>query len=439
MIAAAGEHLRQLVETAATERDQLTARATHSMGMISELVGREREALEERARDSIGMLAASATQARQTAEGHVAAARGQVDQLGETAFAVGRTANVAFEARLAEARQIIEQSAQLVDEAGARTGERLTQGAGAARDTLAGLQAVLAEIDQRLAHAPAAAQAQTEAIRQNVEHGIEALMASARSAAQETQNIDAAFQERVRRNYDMLSEAVRLMGVVAGAAGTNQRAAPRPAQAPPPVPAPAPAPAATQPAPATPVARDPDPVPTADQAGLRPRLKLTPTATDEEFKSVFEAAGGQEPAESVGDSWTWKELLSSMDDTPIDEGALAGVMLGEVEAMGIDAAALVPRARIDEIAAALKTGEAAAGRDMLRRLAPAAIRRLSRRMMADRNFHAQAERYVRRYQATIGEAAEREGEGFAAQTMLGSDQGRAFLLLDTAIADAATG
>jgi hypothetical protein len=60
-------------------------------------------------------------------------------------------------------------------------------------------------------------------------------------------------------------------------------------------------------------------------------------------------------------------------------------------------------------------------------------------MMADRNFHAQAERYVRRYQATIGEAAEREGEGFAAQTMLGSDQGRAFLLLDTAIADAATG
>jgi hypothetical protein len=439
MIAAAGEHLRQLVETAAAERDQLTARATHSMGMISELVGREREALEERARDSIGMLAASATQARQTAEGHVAAARGQVDQLGETAFAVGRTASVAFEARLAEARQIIEQSAQLVDEAGARTGERLAQGVETARDTLAGLQAVLAEIDQRLAHAPAAAQAQTEAIRQNVEHGIEALMASARSAAQETQNIDAAFQERVRRNYDMLSEAVRLMGVVAGAAGTNQRAAPRPAQAPPPVPAPAPAPAATQPAPATPVARDPDPVPTADQAGLRPRLKLTPTATDEEFKSVFEAAGGQEPAESVGDSWTWKELLSSMDDTPIDEGALAGVMLGEVEAMGIDAAALVPRARIDEIAAALKTGEAAAGRDMVRRLAPAAIRRLSRRMMADRNFHAQAERYVRRYQATIGEAAEREGEGFAAQTMLGSDQGRAFLLLDTAIADAATG
>jgi hypothetical protein len=104
--------------------------------------------------------------------------------------------------------------------------------------------------------------------------------------------------------------------------------------------------------------------------------------------------------------------------------------------MGIDAAALVPRARIDEIAAAFKTGGMASGRDQLRRLAPAAIRRLSRRMMADRNFHAQAERYVRRYQGLIAEAASREGEAFSAQSLLGSDQGRAFLLLDAAIAEA---
>ena len=428
MLAAAGEQLREMAQTAAAERDQFTAQATRSMGMISELTGREREALEDSARDSIGMLAASATQARQTAEGHVAAARGQVDQLGETAFAVGQTASAAFDARLAEARQIIEQSARLVDEAGAKSSERLNQGVEAARDTLTGLQAALVEIDQRLAQAPAAAQAQTEAIRHNVEHGIEALMTSARSAAQETQNIDAAFQERVRRNYDMLSEAVRLMGVVAGASG-GQRSPPRPAP--------------SRPAAAEAVAPGSDlhapDAPPLDQAGPRQRLKLTPTATDEEFKHVFEAAGGQEPAESAGDSWTWKELLSSMDDTPIDEGALAGVMLGEVEAMGIDAAALAPHARIEEIAAAVKAGGPANGRDMMHVLAPAAIRRLSRRMMADRGFHAQAERYVRRYQHLIGEAAEREGEDFAAQALLASDQGRAFLLLDAAVADSAIG
>ncbi len=452
MIAAAGEHLRELSQTASAERDQLAARAAHSMSMITEMAGREREALETSAQDSIGMLVAGATQARQTAEGHVAAARGQVDQLGEAAFAAGQKAIVAFDARLAEARTIIEQSAGMVDEAAAKTSERLNAGTDSARDTLAALQGVMAEIDKRLAEAPAQAEAQTEAIRQNVERGIEALMQSARNAAQETQNIDAAFQERVRRNYDMLSEAVRLMGVVAGASGASgQRAAPRPA---PPAPAPAasvtaPAPAATapvaqptaapQPAAAStaprPVRDSEATVQAAEAAGLRPRLKLTPTATDEEFKSVFEAAGGQEPAETVGDSWTWKELLSSMDDAPVDDGALAGVMLSEVEAMGIDAAALAPRARIEEIATAIKTGGVGAGRELMRRLAPAAIRRLSRRMMADRNFHAQAERYVRRYQATLGEAASREGANFSAAGLLGSDQGRAFLLLDTAIVE----
>jgi hypothetical protein len=436
MIAAAGEHLRELSQTASAERDQLTAHAAHSMSMISELAGRERETLEERAQDSIGMLVAGATQARQTAESHVAAARGEVDQLGEAAFAAGQKATVAFDARLAEAREIIERSAKLVDEAGSKTSERLNQGVGAARETLESLQGLLAEIDQRLSRAPADAQAQTEAIRQNVERGIEALMASARSAAEETQNIDAAFQERVRRNYDMLSEAVRLMGVVAGAAGTTggQRAASRPA----PSASQAAAPTPAQPKPVTRAPETP-PAPAApppDAAALRPRLKLTPTATDAEFKSVFEAAGGQEPAETVGDSWTWKELLSSMDDAPVDDGALAGVMLAEVEAMGIDAAALAPRARIEEIAAAIKTGGPVNGREMMRRLAPAAIRRLSRRMMADRSFHAQAERYVRRYQGTIAEAANREGASFSVQPLLGSDQGRAFLLLDAAIAEA---
>ncbi|HEX4197019.1 MAG TPA: polar localization protein TipN [Caulobacteraceae bacterium] len=439
MIAAAGEHLRELSLTAAAERDQLAARAAHSMSMISEIAGREREALEERAQESIGMLVAGAAQARQTAEGHVAAARGEVDQLGEAAFAAGQKAAIAFDSRLAEARGIIEQSAQLIDEAAARTSERLSQGVDAAQGTLAGLQAVLVEIDQRLAEAPAAAQAQTEAIRQNVERGIEALMQSARNAAQETKDIDAAFQERVRRNYDMLSEAVRLMGVVAGAAGTAQRPAARApapqAQAQPQ--AQAAAPLAAQPAAPKPAAPEPEAAPSAEATGLRPRLKLTPTATDEEFKNVFVAAGGQEPAETVGDSWTWKELLSSMDEAPIDDGALAATMVSEVEAMGIDAAALMPRARIDDIATALKAGGLGGGRELVRRYAPAAVRRLSRRMMADRSFHAQAERYVRRYQAQIGEAASRDGEAFAPQTLLASDQGRAFLLLDSATVEAA--
>ena len=56
--------------------------------------------------------------------------------------------------------------------------------------------------------------------------------------------------------------------------------------------------------------------------------------------------------------------------------------------------ALLPRVRIDQIAAAIQAGEPAAGREIVRRLAPAAVRRLARRMISDRGFRTQAGRYV---------------------------------------------
>ena len=62
-----------------------------------------------------------------------------------------------------------------------------------------------------------------------MQQGLDDLLASARRAAEETQAIDQAFQERVRRNYEMLSEAVQLMGVVAqGGQGASvlQRSSP---------------------------------------------------------------------------------------------------------------------------------------------------------------------------------------------------------------------
>jgi hypothetical protein len=271
---------------------------------------------------------------------------------------------------------------------------------------------------------------------------MDGLLDSARKAAEETQNIDAAFQERVRRNYDMLSEAVRLMGVVAGAAGGA--GAPRlgPSRSVPPVlpSRPLAKPPADAPAPVLAPAPNPEPDPvaaTTPQPALRPRLKLTPTATDEEFKTVFEAAGGRETPDPADESWTWKELLSSMDEPPVDAdpAAAAERLIGEIETMGIDAAALLPRARIDQIAAQIHGGDPSAGRVAVRQLAPAAIRRLSRRMMVDRPLRAQTEAYVRRYQSLIDDAAARPGEVMVLAALLGSDQGRAFLLLDVGLSD----
>jgi hypothetical protein len=416
MVDATSEQLRELARTAGEERDRQSAQSAQTLATISESAARERDATEAKAREMLGLLAVAAAESKERAD-------------------------AVFVARLAEARQMIEQSTALVDQAGVRITERLAAGADAARIALAALEAELREVDQRLARAPADTEAQTTAIRQNVERGIEALMESARRAAEETRNIDAAFQDRVRRNYDMLSEAVRLMGVVAGAnSSTGQRAPVRPAAPPPTAQAPAarvPTPAqASAPAQApAPVAVRPEPARPADPA-LRPRLKLTPTATDAEFKTVFEAAGGREPAETIGDSWTWKELLSSMDKPEADEASVMVKILGEVEAMGIDAGALVPRPRVEEIVGVQRAGDPAGARDIVRRLAPAAVRRLSRRLMTDPPFREQAEAYVRRYAELLNEAATRQDGDRALSGLLGSDQGRAYLLLDAAIIDA---
>ena len=69
-------------------------------------------------------------------------------------------------------------------------------------------------------------------------------------------------------------------------------------------------------------------------------------------------------------------------------------LTGEIEAMGIDPAALLPKGRVEEIAAAVQTGDALGAREVVRALAPAAIRRLARRLMTDPSFNDKAVAYV---------------------------------------------
>jgi hypothetical protein len=297
-------------------------------------------------------------------------------------------------------------------------------------------------------------------------HGMDELMAHARRTAEEAQAIDAAFQDRVRRNFEMLSEAVRLMGTVA-AAPPPQLA---PAPAPPPRPTfsagftsairPAPAPEPEEPAalaadepdleldeladPASPAAKAPG-APLAERLGLRPRLKLTPTATDEEFSQIFEAAGGPPSAETAadedeeeepppeGEAWTWKDLLASIDVGSAEK--LEVTLSAELAKMGIEPAKLLPKARIDQIAAAVQTGDLDGAREVVKRLAPAATRRIVRRLFTDEALRLQVATYVHRYQQLVDDAVVRDPEGFLMASLLGGDEGRLYLLLDAAAGD----
>jgi hypothetical protein len=250
----------------------------------------------------------------------------------------------------------------------------------------------------------------------------------------------------------MLSEAVRLMGTAAAASPFAPTLLETPAAArPAPQRAPAKPPSFVEPesepevddvmdlddlmepAPAASVEA---PDPTLAEA-LRPRLKLTPTATDEEFSAVFEAAGGPPPD---GDDlpegeWTWKDLLASIDGADADGERLQDQLGAELAKMGVEPGKLLPKARIDEIAAAVQTGDLEGAREVVNRLAPAAVRRIARRLTTDDGVKRQVQVYVRRYQTLVDDAVVRDPEGFLMANLLGDEAGRLYLLLDAAAGD----
>jgi len=472
LVAQATEQFADMADAAQGERDAFAESLRQSWGLLADTAAGERGQLQAETQAAIDALSQAAEQTRAAAARHAEAARQQVDQLSEAAFAAGQKADQVFEGRLEEARSLIEQSAGLVEEAGAQTARKLEASAASARATLHELQDLLADLDARAAELPVTARQQADDVRAAVGESLDDLMAQARRTAEETQAIDAAFQERVSRNYEMLSEAVRLMGSVAttasnglgaglgsglgGAAPRERRPAPREdrlrpaasapraepprAEVAPPPPAEDEAPLELRPStpwPAREGRRSP-----AQEAGLRPRLRLTPTATDEEFSSLFEAAGGPPPAasdaaEEGGDGLTWKDLLAAIDEPPprpMDERREAQ-LLSDIVALGIDPSALLPRGRIDEIGAVVQTGDMEGARQVVRRLAPAATRRLTRRLFTDDTLKAEAGDYLRRYRGMLDEAVARDQEGFMVATLLASDAGRVFLLLDAAAGD----
>jgi len=509
LIAAAADQMRDLVQSAEAERAMLAQTAAETLTHLSD----------------------QAREAQDVAGAHAQAARVQVEQLGQLAFDAGQRANQAFEGRIADARRLIEQSAALVEEAGVRSAARIESGLEATRGALSDLTLAFVEIDNQMARMPDTARAQAEAVRAAVERGANELAAAVRKLSIETRAIDDAFQERVRKNYETLSEAAKVM---AKAAPPPQ---PRPAalttapilrrEAPPPPPTPntntraadqadvdslrralaeaeedfvapevvyerqsaaapkheagwrseRPAFGGGRPLPATPpvfgraqrsatgegeagpaaalidAPERTDPTPSAPSAAAiesapRPRLKLTPTEADTAIRHVFDPVaprprdagrppsgrnGGLQPPTPDLDDWTWRDLLASLKQEATGDDALAGVLIEEISALGVDAAALLPRDQLEAIATTTISMGPAAARDSVRRLAPAAVRRLSRRVLTNTVLRDQADRYMKRFQAVLTDSIERNPP--VVSTLLGSDAGRAYLLLDAAVGD----
>jgi hypothetical protein len=184
------------------------------------------------------------------------------------------------------------------------------------------------------------------------------------------------------------------------------------------------------------------PEPPAAPAEPRQRLKLTPTASDEALKTVFEPAAERRGAERAPepdadpDSWTWSDLLSSLggEEVPGDE-ELEQQLVEEIRNLGVDADALLPEPRIEEIAAALETGDLGGAREIAHRAAPAAIRKLARRVLSDKLLRAQVDRFIQQQAARLRDANRRGQTRAAIARVLATEAGRAYLMFDAAVGD----
>jgi hypothetical protein len=313
---------------------------------------------------------------------------------------------------MASARKLIEESSSIVEAAGQKSAERIEADVKAMTDAVAQVENALSQIDGRAARLPDQAKARVEEISKAVETGLNTLAEAARKAAQETEAADTAFQERIKRNYEMLTEAVRLMGVVSGEAPAPVR---RPESEPPAEPEP--------------------PSRSTFGTGLRGRLKLGKAEPDDgALRSLFEAPAPRQD----GEPRSWRDVLGGLDPAAraaAESDDEAGVrLIEEIRKLGVDPQALLPKSRVEEATAAWAKGDADAARQVVRRVAPAAVRRISRKVITDRALRTLAERYVAAYHAKLGGG----DAGAEAAGLLASEAGRSFLLIDAAIGEAGT-
>lgn len=443
----AQEQFRQVLNGAENERTAFETRIHSTLSNISVMAADARDELINETRRALEQLNIAAEDARRAAADAAQTAQVRVDRLNESLFEAGKKADEAFDARFNSARRLIEDSAALIDEAGLTAAERLDTAFGHAREGIKQVEMALSDMSARADELPLQAKSRLEEIRRAVEDGLLAMTEAARKAALETESVDQAFQERVKRNYDMLTEAVRLMGVISS----------QPLPTPPPAPNPYVERFERPRDSLSPRAAEPRPTPARTERPERAQRGLDPLEAPLDAPRPLTPAASTRTAQRPGSGLSWRDLLNGMEGresaprpapaAPKPEPApnpvvtdnapdnLDDLMIAEVASMGVDAQALLNRSRLEEIIAAIVADDNEGARLVLRRIAPAAIRRLSRRLTTDATLRDQAQDFVTFYDRQINIALLTRDPRSALTEILATPTGRTYLLFDAAISD----
>ena len=325
--------LDTMVATARGGADSLTSASSNgaaafkkavddALERANSLAGRVRAESEYAATEheaALARLIASAQEAKSISEAAIEAIEAQADAVtekvehaNEIAFNAAKRSDDAFQQRLAEADKLTTRASQVADEAAESVRRRLEAVLASARVETQNVERHIDTMTNRLAEMPVLARERAQEAADALRRGLEGLNAAAMVAAEESQEIDAAFQARIRQNYELLSDFMLRMGSVAGGRrvpelGTNELPDPLMGR---------------KRKPAEDESDKPAAADTTDEmhqpltGGQQPR-RSAPRAA--ESSVGFPERGGR-PATEPG--WRWKDLLSSMPEDET-EGASA--------------------------------------------------------------------------------------------------------------------
>jgi len=397
------DQFKALVGMSQNEADGFDAATKVSLDRFEALAAESRDRLLEDTARAIETLHAAAAEQRNLADQALQQAQIRADRLGESLFDAARQADDAAEARIEGVRRIVGDTLQMLDQTGTEASNRLETLTQRMTDALARIEDSVREMDERAARMPEEAAQRVNSMRATVEQGLASLSDASRRAAADTEALDAGFQDRVRRNYEKLTEAARLMATPE-TPSPAVKSAPRPPQA------------SVEPArPQASVA----PQSIAD-SGLNWR-DVAPQTTVATTQPAAAPVQAPPPASAPAVPAPSLEVLS-------DQATSA------IRRMGVDPNALLPRARIEDVAFAIARQDPLRARQIVRRVAPAAVRSVARRVTADPQTQAQITSFIEHYARML---AANGTDQDAVQIRLATDEGRAFMLFDAALGESA--
>ncbi len=365
-----------------------------------------------------------------------------------------------------QARAALEAYADVIAKRLEQANEASFSAAGWAEKTFEKLEKATRDLEEKLAALPRTADEQARDLQDKLQRGLAGLNAAARSAADEAEEIDAAFQARIRQNYELLSDFMLRMGAAADSRGGALDV---------PSPFAAEAPAARQTT-AQPMATPPEATPEAtseaapqaapdaarpgdDSAAAGPESTAKPRKISfarAQIKAQEEARKRAQEQQASADGktaepspraqgWRWKDVLSGMDlakdqrpqapaPTPVD--AAAPDPLDRLATLfrihDIDPRALFNSQVYRSLAHARLVGGAQAMRDIVRMEAPDAIRALSDAFADDASLKDAAESFAADLRGKIDRAAGQRSQAHL-ETYLRTGDGPAWLLIETAL------